>query len=83
MALRDLILRIAPAKWAASMEAESREWMLRCRGCGHEISYWEAGGLRWKAKGNPRVVISYLRCGGRRPHDAYRSASAQSPPGPA
>jgi hypothetical protein len=73
LALRDLILKIAPAKMAAQMEAESRAWMLKCRSCGHEISYWEAGGLRFKAKGNPTVRIACFVCGGKRPHDAYKT----------
>ena len=35
------------------MEADSRLWMLRCS-CGFEQSWWDAGGIRWKAVGNPR-----------------------------
>ena len=28
------------------LEAESRDWYLVCPECGHEASYFEAGGLR-------------------------------------
>ena len=33
MGLRNLILKIVPDRMAASMEAESREWMMRCLQC--------------------------------------------------
>jgi len=47
-----------PRRWAESMEAESRRWMVRCP-CGFERSFWDLGGIRWKAAGNER---RYLRC---------------------
>jgi hypothetical protein len=31
------------------MEAESRRWLVKCDNCGFEQSYWDMGGLRWKA----------------------------------
>lgn len=51
--------RMVPKRWAESMEAESRQWMIRCPNCGFERSVWEMGGIRWKAAGNSR---KYLRC---------------------
>ena len=56
--LQRLITALVPRSWAASMEAESRAWKLRCA-CGNEQSIWELGGIRWKATGNKRV---YRRC---------------------
>lgn len=44
---------VFPASWAASMEAESRSWMMRCP-CGFERSIWDIGGIRWKAKGTKK-----------------------------
>jgi hypothetical protein len=72
MVLRDLILKIVPDKTAASMQAESREWMMRCRTCGWERSVWDAGGLRWKAKGTPRTRMRCLQCSKNRWADVYR-----------
>jgi uncharacterized protein with PIN domain len=43
----------SPQKLAEEMEMESRSWMLRCAECKHERSFWEMGGIRWKAAGNP------------------------------
>lgn len=72
MWLRNLILKIIPDRMAASMEAESREWMMRCRTCGWERSVWDAGGLRWKAKGKPRTRMRCLQCNKNRWADVYR-----------
>jgi hypothetical protein len=52
---------ILPRSWAASMEAESRAWKLRCP-CGAEQSVWDAGGIRWKAAGKPRRWLKCSKC---------------------
>lgn len=61
--LRTTILSIVPESWAASMEAESRRWIMRCTTCGTEVSIWDAGGLRWKASGNPLRRTFCSSCG--------------------
>lgn len=60
-----------PARWAAAIEAESREWVLQCP-CGHEVSVWEAGGIRYKARGNPRKLRTCPQCGQRTWHRVIR-----------
>jgi hypothetical protein len=55
-------LCILPRKWGESMEAESRAWKFRCP-CGFEQSWWDAGGIRWKAAGHPRHLMQCPRCG--------------------
>lgn len=55
-------MAILPARWAKSMEAESRNWMIRCS-CGFERSVWESGGIRWKARGTPRRYLLCQGCG--------------------
>ena len=67
-----LITRIAPRTWAASMEAESRAWMVRCRSCGFERSIWELGGIRWNAKGTKWTWGRCSSCDKRRWHKIYR-----------
>ena len=52
---RDMISKVMPKTWAAQAEAESRQWMIRCEACGYEQSVWDAGGMRWKAAGSPRI----------------------------
>ena len=62
---------IFPARWGASMEADSRLWMVQCP-CGYEQSIWEMGGIRWKATGNPRTYRKCVHCGERHWHKIYK-----------
>jgi hypothetical protein len=70
--LQKFFTSIVPASWAKSMEADSRRWHMKCLQCGFEQSYWELGGIRWKATGNQR---NYQKCpnGGQRSwHQSYK-----------
>jgi len=60
--LHKFILRIVPEAWARDIETQSRRWMMRCA-CGFEQSVWAAGGVRWKARGNPRRLRRCAHCG--------------------
>lgn len=60
--VQKLVSNLLPRPWAAAIEAESRAWMMRCP-CGHETSVWEAGGVRFKAAGNPVYLARCPRCG--------------------
>ena len=51
---------VFPKRWAESMEASSRQWLLRC-GCGRAISVWDSGGIRWKTAGRP-TTLTRLDC---------------------
>jgi len=76
--LQRFVLALAPKRWAADMEAESRTWLARCE-CGHELSIWEHGGIRWKAKGTPTRVMACPTCGKRTPHKIYRKPTGATP----
>ena len=67
---------ILPRKAAAQMEKESREWMIRCP-CGHARSVWELGGVRYKAKGNPRRYMRCEACGERTWHRFERETGGE------
>ena len=69
---QQLVSRLVPRSWAASMEAESREWMVRCTSCDFERSIWELGGIRWKARGTKRTWGRCSNCGKRGWHEIYR-----------
>ncbi|MDJ0908570.1 MAG: hypothetical protein QNI99_05230 [Woeseiaceae bacterium] len=56
--LRKLIVRFFP-NLAAKIEADSRRWMIHCKHCGFEQSVWDAGGIRYKARG---TVWRYGKC---------------------
>ncbi|HLF01144.1 MAG TPA: hypothetical protein VI547_04165 [Anaerolineales bacterium] len=70
--LQRLLGTLLPRKWAEDMEAASRSWVMKCSACGHEQSIWDAGGIRWKAAGNPKRLRSCANCGNRTWHTLYR-----------
>lgn len=53
---------IFPASWWASMEADSRRWVMRCP-CGYHTSIWEMGGIRSKASGKSWTRGKCGQCG--------------------
>ena len=65
-----LILAFVSDATARDMEAHSRAWKLVCSACGGKTSIWDAGGIRWKAKGRPTTltVIRCSTCGKRTTH---------------
>jgi hypothetical protein len=69
--LQKSVVAILPKKRAAAMEAESRDWIARCA-CGFERSIWELGGIRWKAAGNPRRLLSCPQCSRSRWHTIHK-----------
>ncbi|NWF63778.1 MAG: hypothetical protein HXY38_05670 [Chloroflexi bacterium] len=49
----------------AAMQAESKQWLVKCSNCNHERSIWSMGGIRYKAAGNPRRYRVCPNCGQR------------------
>jgi DNA-directed RNA polymerase subunit RPC12/RpoP len=75
--IQQLFTRFVPRSWAASMEEESRAWMVRCPHCGYERSVWDLGGIRWKASGKKRIWARCPHCGQRGWHVVYRRAETE------
>jgi hypothetical protein len=75
--LQKLVVALLPKKWAESMEAESRHWIFRCP-CGFERSWWDAGGIRWKAAGDDRRMMICPKCGQRTWHTTYKQHVTES-----
>ena len=46
-----------------AMEQESKLWCFQCESCQKKTSIWEIGGIRYKAKGNPKIKIKCPNCG--------------------
>jgi len=67
---------LLPRRWAEGMEAESRRWMVRCT-CGFERSFWDLGGIRWKAAGNERRYLRCPQCRQRHWHTVFKSPSPE------
>ena len=74
-----LVSGLVPSTWAASMETESRAWMVRCRSCGSERSIWELGGIRWKATGSKWTWGRCSTCGKRGWQKIYRRDQTEPP----
>jgi hypothetical protein len=68
--LQSFVKAVLPRRWAAAVEAESRSWVMRCD-CGRETSVWDAGGIRYKAAGNPVRLFACPKCGVT-PHRLYK-----------
>jgi len=77
MAIRDVMLKLAPSSTAEAMEAESREWVMTCQRCGHEQSIWDAGGIRYKAAGEPVRRARCAGCGEKCAHRVHRISPAE------
>jgi hypothetical protein len=78
--LQKFFVRILPRRWAESMEADSRSWVMRCS-CGSAQSIWELGGIRWKARQS--LTFSFLKCpqcGKRSWHKLSRDVRVTSEP---
>ena len=76
--LRKLMLWLLPGM-ASRFERDSREWMVQCTKCGHEISVWEAGGIRYKARGTVRRLGKCSNCGKTSMLRIYHKPTADSP----
>ena len=72
-----LLRALLPKDSVDGMERESRAWMMRCPSCGHEISVWDAGGIRFGASGKPRRLMRCSQCGKRTWHDTYKKTEGQ------
>jgi rRNA maturation endonuclease Nob1 len=74
--IQRLILSVVPAAWGAAMERESRQWMLQCQACQHEVSIWDLGGIRYRAYGNSRKFLRCPACGRRTWQKLYKRAES-------
>ncbi len=60
-----------PPSSAADMEAESRNWLVRCGRCGHERSVWDMGRVRYRAHYTTYTLRRCEQCGKRTPHRVH------------
>ena len=73
-----LITRLMPHR-AAEIERESREWIVVCPNCGRSASYWELGGVRYKAASKGKRIRGH--CSGCRKRVWARVERRETPPG--
>ncbi len=60
--IQKLLVAVLPAKWAQSMEADSRAWMATCPTCSNQRSIWELGEVRWGGAGKPKTLLRCPQC---------------------
>jgi len=60
--LRGLLELMLPSRVYATIEADTRKWLIECP-CGHRRDLWEMGGIRYKAAGEPRRLMRCPHCG--------------------
>jgi len=53
---------ILPAKAFVAVKAGTKMWLSECQ-CGHKNDYWDAGGVRYMAAGEPRRLCYCPVCG--------------------
>lgn len=69
---------LMPQSIGQAMEQESRQWMMRCKDCGGEISVWDAGGVRYKAAGRPWRMRACAKCGRSTWHQVHWQEAAET-----
>ena len=71
--LQRFVLGVMPDRWARAAETESKEWHLICTRCGQSVSWWESGGIRFKARSKGKRMRRRCRaCGERSWHRVER-----------
>ncbi|MGD8455007.1 MAG: hypothetical protein PVF83_01390 [Anaerolineales bacterium] len=59
-----LLKFILPAALFKAVREDTKNWLLACP-CGHIRDLWDAGGVRYKAVGEPRQYRKCPACGRR------------------
>ncbi len=72
--IQKIFKAILPASTLASMEAESRKWIVKCNTCGTERSIWDMGGIRYSSKGSKTTYVRCDLCDRHRLHSLTYSA---------
>jgi DNA-directed RNA polymerase subunit RPC12/RpoP len=77
--MQRLVMRLMPGR-ADEIERQSREWFIQCPSCGFERTYWDIGGVRYKARSRgKRIGLRCPSCGRRAMHAVEHRPSGRSP----
>ena len=52
---------VLPSKAFEAVKDGTKKWLMECP-CGHKQDYWDAGGVRYKAAGEPRRLSHCTTC---------------------
>ena len=61
-AAHPFLLWLLPEKTFRKLESDTRQWLIECAKCGHKRDFWEAGGVRSGASGNPKNYNHCPKC---------------------
>jgi hypothetical protein len=71
-----LLKALLPAKAFAAVKAGTRQWLIECP-CGEKRDFWDAGGVRYKAVGEPRKLHGCKTCGKVRWHKVRKKSETE------
>lgn len=77
--MQNFLRRILPQTWFAAIERETKQWEVACP-CGERRSLWEMGGVRYKARGNPKRRLHCLACNEMTWHRIRKRRKSDSEP---
>jgi hypothetical protein len=67
---------ILPARAFAAVREGTKQWLAECP-CGHRRDWWDAGGVRYKAAGEPRKLSRCPVCGKATLHKIRKKTPAE------
>ena len=53
--------KLLPEHWFEAVKSGTKQWLMECP-CGFKRDFWDAGGVRYKAFGEPRQYLSCPQC---------------------
>lgn len=67
---------ILPANLFKAIREDTKNWLLECP-CGYKRDFWDAGGVRYKAVGEPWQYHKCPECGRRTWHKVRRKTDIE------
>ncbi|MFC1454423.1 hypothetical protein ACFLQL_04490 [Verrucomicrobiota bacterium] len=67
---------ILPGTWFEAVKTDTKKWLLECP-CGHKRDFWDAGGVRYKAAGEPRQWLKCPKCGHMKWHKIRKKTDTE------
>lgn len=67
---------ILPTRAFEAVKAGTKEWLMECP-CGYKQDFWDAGGVRYKAVGEPRQLYKCTKCGKAKWHKIRKKTSEE------
>ena len=67
---------ILPDKAFAAIKAGTKQWLVECP-CGNKLDYWDMGGVRHMAAGEPKQLLHCLACGKTTWHKIRKKSAAE------